>query len=581
MDDPCLGCEDINRRDVFLSEQQNLSSILTHLHTAKELAISLDRIKRLCEATFEGIVIHENSTYIDSNQQFAEMFGYTQEELKGIDGFLLFDPESRQLAREKMASSYEGTYQAVGLRKDGTTFPIELRAKNSHLDGRMVRIVACRDLSKERQSQDQLLLRHRLLEAIIESSSDCIVVLDKDLKHLYANQSVCDYLKTTRENFVGKDLSEVLGPFPEYLSVWKSRLEDLFKTGKRMHFSDAMTLGDRYVYSESILSPIYRPTGEIFAVSLVYRDITERKKAAIELQVSEERLKRLSETSFEGIIIHHRGKILDANQKAIDLLGYTLEELRRTEGNCLFAPESREIAERHAASGYQGTYEAKCLKKDGTIFPVEIQTRESQIEGATVRISAIKDMTHQKSIEHQLIEGEKKYRELYDRAWIPLYRTQISDGKLLECNQALAQMYGYSSPRECLENHYSVSHYVNPAQREELLKRLKEEGTISNFEIEFKRLNGSTGWLEASATIYPDQGYIEGAQFDVTASRVLSPAEKNVVKMMLHGLSNKQIAQKLERSVRTIEDHRANIMHKLGIDNLVELGRIAQILMFE
>ena len=67
------------------------------------------------------------------------------------------------------------------------------------------------------------------------------------------------------------------------------------------------------------------------------------------------------------------------------------------------------------------------------------------------------------------------------------------------------------------------------------------------------------------------EGYIEGVQFDITASKVLSKREQEILGLIIQGYSNKEIARNLDRSVRTIEDHRAHIMQKLNADNLVEL----------
>jgi len=43
----------------------------------------------------------------------------------------------------------------------------------------------------------------------------------------------------------------------------------------------------------------------------------------------------------------------------------------------------------------------------------------------------------------------------------------------------------------------------------------------------------------------------------------------------MEGKSNKQIAAESLRSIRTVEEHRANIMRKLGATNLVELTQKA------
>jgi PAS domain S-box-containing protein len=200
------------------------------------------------------------------------------------------------------------------------------------------------------------------------------------------------------------------------------------------------------------------------------------------------------------------------------------------------------------------------------------------VDGVAVRIVAIKDLTRQKEMQQQIIESEKKYRELYDSAVIPLYRTRLSDGKLLECNIAMANMLAYSSKEECLRRHYSAAHYVNPAKRAELLAKLEKEKSVAGYEIEFKRVNGAHAWAEITARINSEQGYAEGAQIDITASKVLGQIEKEILILIMQGKSNKEIAQLMHRSIRTTEDHRSNIMKKLGAGNLVELVKIGQFL---
>jgi DNA-binding NarL/FixJ family response regulator len=56
--------------------------------------------------------------------------------------------------------------------------------------------------------------------------------------------------------------------------------------------------------------------------------------------------------------------------------------------------------------------------------------------------------------------------------------------------------------------------------------------------------------------------------------------QEEVLTLILHGKSNKEIAQLTHRSIRTIEDHRANIMRKMGVGNLVELVKIGQFLAY-
>jgi len=79
------------------------------------------------------------------------------------------------------------------------------------------------------------------------------------------------------------------------------------------------------------------------------------------------------------------------------------------------------------------------------------------------------------------------------------------------------------------------------------------------------------GTTLVTAKIDSEHGWIEGTQIDITASKILTAMEKKVLSFIMSGKSNKEIAKILNRSIRTIEDHRSRIMHKMGASNIVEL----------
>jgi PAS domain S-box-containing protein len=176
-----------------------------------------------------------------------------------------------------------------------------------------------------------------------------------------------------------------------------------------------------------------------------------------------------------------------------------------------------------------------------------------------------------KLLQQRLESTLDDYKALYNNAQVALYRTRISDGKLLECNEILAKLLGYKSRQQCLAEYYSAKYYTNSKRRDELKEILKEKGQVGNFELQARRISGEIFWIKISAKICPEEGYIEGAAWDITASKILTPAENQVLEQIMLGKSSKEIAFQLKRSIRTIEDHRAHIMQKLGAHNLVEL----------
>lgn len=55
------------------------------------------------------------------------------------------------------------------------------------------------------------------------------------------------------------------------------------------------------------------------------------------------------------------------------------------------------------------------------------------------------------------------------------------------------------------------------------------------------------------------------------AGEPLTRSEKRVLKLVIDGRSNKEIANALNRSRRTVEVHRASAMRKLNVDNVIDL----------
>ena len=189
----------------------------------------------------------------------------------------------------------------------------------------------------------------------------------------------------------------------------------------------------------------------------------------------DDRFKLLSEATFEGICIHDQGIIMDANQQFYDMFGYSLDELKGMDCFNLITPQSQEMVRNHISTGFEGPYESDSLRKDGSTFPTEVRVREFQQDGKALRFAVFRDITHHKEMKRQIAESEKRYRQLYNNSPIALYRTRISDGKLLECNQALVKLFGYDSKEEFQAASSVAERYVDINNRTKLLEKLKKD----------------------------------------------------------------------------------------------------------
>jgi PAS domain S-box-containing protein len=113
----------------------------------RELRDSEARFRGLSDATFEGILIHDEGRIIDGNQVLEKIFGYRRAEVEGKNFLEFLTPGSRDIALNFMQTKSESPYEAEGIRKDGLTIPLEIQAKTMPYQGRNVRVVAIRDLT--------------------------------------------------------------------------------------------------------------------------------------------------------------------------------------------------------------------------------------------------------------------------------------------------------------------------------------------------------------------------------------------------------------------------------------------------
>jgi len=138
--------------------------------TEEALRESEERFARLSMASFEGIAITGEGIVLDANQQMARMLGYELDELTGMQVLETVAPDSRELVQEKRRLGDEGPYEHFLLRKDGSTFPVEVRAQALPYKGQTVRVTAVVDLTQRRRAEEALRTSEEHLRLALEAS---------------------------------------------------------------------------------------------------------------------------------------------------------------------------------------------------------------------------------------------------------------------------------------------------------------------------------------------------------------------------------------------------------------------------
>ncbi len=145
---------DVTERKQAEQTLLELNACLEYRVAERTLALNQSerRFRALAEASFEGVAISEDGILLDGNSHFARMHGYELAEMIGRPATDFIAPESQSLVRARMASHGNESYEFVGMRKDGSYFPAEVRGRMEDWMGRTVRISTLRDLTESKQA---------------------------------------------------------------------------------------------------------------------------------------------------------------------------------------------------------------------------------------------------------------------------------------------------------------------------------------------------------------------------------------------------------------------------------------------
>lgn len=260
----------------------------------------------------------------------------------------------------------------------------------------------------------------RKLTLAVEQSPASIVITD-----LKGN---IEYVNPRFTQVTGYGFEEAIGANPRILrtnqtppETYRQLWETLARGEEwRGEFVNRKKDGSLY-YESAVISPIINEQGAATHYLAVKEDITERRKSEIALRESEARFRSLFEQNHDGVfIVDLNERVVDANQRAADMLGYRLEELRNIQRQDLFATndQSENSLRRLLAGESIPLIERTFRKKDGQIFPVEISAELiHDQEGSPKYVQAIaRDISKRKRAETELRENRKFLADLIENS---------------------------------------------------------------------------------------------------------------------------------------------------------------------
>ncbi|MBI4827812.1 MAG: PAS domain S-box protein [Nitrospinae bacterium] len=160
-----------------------------------------------------------------------------------------------------------------------------------------------------------------------------------------------------------------------------------------------------------------------------------------------ESLRSLSEAAFEGVIAHRDGVILDANQAALDLLGYRLDEVKGKNVLDFLPPDLRDVAREKIASGDERPYQTAAHDSHGVLRPIEVRARHILYRGEQTRMAVFRDLTDRLESERALREQVELMQVLIETIPSPVF-LKDREGRFVRCNAAMERFF--NKPKEAI-----------------------------------------------------------------------------------------------------------------------------------
>jgi two-component system sensor kinase FixL len=248
------------------------------------------------------------------------------------------------------------------------------------------------------------------LAALVSSSDDAIVSKTLDGTITSWNAGAANILGYQADEMIGQPITRIIPP--ELHQEEKQILARLHRGERIQHYETVRLAKDgRRVDISLTVSPLFNQSGKVVGASKVARDITERKLAEQALRETAARLRTLTETAVDGVIlIDTRGVVLMFNPACENLFGYSADAVIGENVKMLMPQPYRHEHDRYITN-YRDTRDPKIigigrevigLRKDGSTFPMDLSVGEARQDGESIFVGIIRDLTSRKRTEAEL-----------------------------------------------------------------------------------------------------------------------------------------------------------------------------------
>jgi len=371
-------------------------------NTQKQFEITRDRFARLFnEAPVGYLSVDQSGIIAQANQTFADMVNRQTHLVSGkaLVDFIATRDRSAFLGRFKaFFKNPQGKELTFALQGTDVLVRCVGRIETQDPEASRQLLLILSDISQQARAEDALQERERFLTSVLETTQDGFWVIEAGGRLTNVNDAYCRMSGYAREEFKILHIADIDAVEDE--RVTSERMRRIVESGSEL-FETRHRRKDGSVFDVEVSASYLGLHGGMFVCFC--RDISTRKKTETASRESELRYRLLSDLTMEGILIHKSGFALDLNISLAKMLGYDRQDLIGKKFlEVAVYHEDQGIVRNNIGKEYAQPYIVRFVKKNGEVFWVEVEARNFELNGETLRVASVRDITERRKSEEEI-----------------------------------------------------------------------------------------------------------------------------------------------------------------------------------
>jgi PAS domain S-box-containing protein len=413
----------------------------------KALRQSEERYRTIIETAHDLIwTLDTKGNFTFFNKRCEETSGYGLSYLLENSFAPIIHPEDLPKVQDVFLKTLQGNFQSYEARvysKYGKMFILSVNTVPLYENDKIIGTVSFgRDITENKQVREALQQSEEKYRNLIENIQDGVFLI-QDTKFQFANEALAKMVGYTAEEIIGKDFREFVAPEDlEMVMDYDRRRYAGEDVPREYEFSAIHRAGTRIIVNINIGHINYN--GRVASIGTV-KDITDRRRDEEKLRL----FRNLIDKSNDAVFVDdpETGRILDANDKACNSLGYRHEELLSMhvfdfETTLPNHSSYKEHVEEVKKKGYL-ILEGQQRRKDGTTLPVEVNVSYVSLGKNNYTLTVARDISERKRMENALKESEDTYRTVFETTGTAMGVIE-EDTKIALINEEFEKLTGYS-----------------------------------------------------------------------------------------------------------------------------------------